>query len=74
MTEKLSERLERAASDKALPIGEAWALLDEAACIVRAFEDAPEAGVVTPSFGCERGMLFSPPSLIGKRVRLVEVK
>lgn len=78
MSESLSERLERAANDKALPIGEAWALLEEAAKIVRAVEDAPEG------FWCEAmpAYICLPCNWIdiarrytdGQRVRLVEVK
>lgn len=77
MSEKLSERLERAANDKALPIGEAWALLEEAARIVRAVEDAPEAmfashDVGSAPVGCEWDDRIA--SINGKRVKLVEVE
>lgn len=78
MSEKLSERLERAANDKALSIGEAWALLEEAAGIVRSVEDAPEAIMDTrDALGICAPTEEDFPALYalqGKHVRLVEVK
>lgn len=72
MSEKLSERLERASADKALPIGEAWALLEEAARIVRAVEDADQYLFAERSrHGC--AVLVALPSFYGKVVKLVEV-
>lgn len=76
-TRPLSERLAEAARDKGLDIGDAWALLEEAAELARRVEAAPVAimdrrdalGICAPSED-DFPRLYA---MAGKRVALVEV-
>lgn len=76
MSEKLSERLERFEFSDELGNGD-FSLIRQAAAIVRAVEDAPEAmfashDVGSAPVGCEWDDRIA--SINGKRVKLVEVE